>query len=89
VSEVLDWVSARVRAARIRRPNDACRTCGTVSHAAAPERLIASGLATPALLVQMSKYCDHTPLYRQSQIFPRHGASLERSTLAGWVGRVC
>jgi transposase len=38
---------------------------------AAPERLIAGGLATPALLAQVlvSKYCDHTPLYRQSQIF--------------------
>jgi transposase len=33
--------------------------------------LIAGGLATPALLAQVlvSKYCDHTPLYRQSQIF--------------------
>jgi transposase len=53
-----------------------------VVEAAAPERLIAGGLATPALLAQVmvSKYCDHTPLYRQSQIFARHGVDLGRST---------
>jgi len=48
-------------------------------------------LATPALLAQVlvSKYCDHTPLYRQSQIFARYGVELDRSTLAGWVGGAC
>jgi hypothetical protein len=39
--------------------------------------------------VIVSKYCDHTPLYRQSQIFARHGVDLGRSTLAGWVGGAC
>jgi hypothetical protein len=34
----------------------------------------------------VSKYCDHLPLYRQSQIFARHGVELDRSTLANWVG---
>lgn len=59
--------------------------------AAAPERVIAGGLATPALLahVLISKYCDHLPLYRQSQIFARHDVDLCRSTLAGWVGGAC
>jgi transposase len=36
--------------------------------------------------VLVSKYCDHLPLYRQSQIFARHGVELDRSTLANWVG---
>ena len=27
------------------------------------------------------------PLYRQSQIFEREGIDLDRSTLAGWVGK--
>jgi hypothetical protein len=39
--------------------------------------------------VLVSKYCDHTPLYRQSQIFARHGVDLACSTLAGWVGGAC
>jgi transposase len=91
VSEMLDWVPAQLRVLRITRPKYACRTCNRVVQAPSPERPIAGGLATPALLAQVlvSKYCDHTPLYRQSQIFARHGVDLERSTLAGWVGGAC
>ena len=46
------------------------------------------GLAGPGLLahVLVSKYCDHLPLYRQSQIYAREGIDLDRSTLADWVG---
>jgi hypothetical protein len=36
--------------------------------------------------VLVSKYGDHQPLYRQSEIFAREGIDLDRSTLAGWVG---
>lgn len=91
VSEMLDWVPARVRVIRTRRPKLACRRCGTLHQHPAPERVIAGGLATPALLAQVltAKYCDHTPLYRQSRIFARHGIDLARSTLAGWVGGAC
>ena len=35
----------------------------------------------------VSKYADHLPLYRQSQIFARGGVELERSTLTDWVGK--
>jgi transposase len=88
VSEMLDYVPARLRVLRIRRPKYGCRTCGTIHQAPAPERPIAKGLATPALLahVLVAKYCDHLPLYRQSQIFARQGVALNRSTLANWVG---
>jgi transposase len=91
VSEMLDWVPASLRVIRIRRPKYACRRCQKVVQAAAPDRVIAGGLASPALLAQVlvSKYCDHLPLYRQSQIFARQGVDLERSTLAGWVGGTC
>jgi transposase len=91
VSEMLDWIPAQLRVIRTTRPKYACRTCETVVQASAPERVIAGGVATPALLAQVlvSKYCDHTPLYRQSQIFARHGVVLPRSTLAGWVGGAC
>jgi transposase len=91
VSEMLDWVPARLRVIRTTRPKYACRACETIVQASAPERVIAGGLATPALLAQVlvGKYCDHTPLYRQSQIFARNGVDLPRSTLAGWVGGAC
>lgn len=91
VSEMLDWVPAQLRVIRIRRPKYACRSCGTLHQAPAPDRPIAKGLATPALIAQVliSKYCDHLPLYRQSQIFARQGVTLHRSTLANWVGGAC
>jgi len=87
VSEMLDHVPAQLRVLRIRRPKYGCRTCGTIHQAPAPERPIAKGLATPALLshILIGKYCDHLPLYRQSQIFARQGVTLNRSTLANWV----
>ncbi len=91
VSEMLDHVPARLRVIRICRPRYGCRSCGTIHQVAAPERPIAKGLASPALLahVLVSKYCDHLPLYRQSQIFARQGVELDRSTLANWVGGAC
>ena len=36
--------------------------------------------------VLVAKYCDHLPLYRQSEIYGRDGVDLDRSTLADWVG---
>jgi len=91
VSEMLDFVPARFRVLRIRRPKYGCRACGTIHQAPAPERAITKGLASPGLLAHVitSKYCDHTPLYRQAQIFARQGIEIERSTLANWVGGAC
>jgi transposase len=91
VSEMLDWVPARLKVIRIRRPKYGCRACGTIHQPPAPDRPIAKGMATPALIasVLVGKYCDHLPLYRQSQIFARHGVEIDRSTLANWVGGAC
>ena len=88
VSEMLDYVPARLCVLRIRRPKYGCRSCGTIHQAAAPERPITKGMASSGLLahILVSKYCDHLPLYRQSQIFARQGIKLNRSTLANWVG---
>jgi len=90
VSERLDVVPAQFRVLVIRRPRYACRGCGdAIVQAPAPARLIEGGLPTDALVAQVlvSKYADHLPLYRQAQIFARQGVSLDRSTLADWVGR--
>jgi transposase len=90
VSERLDIVPAQFRVLVIRRPKYACRACEeAVVQAPAPARLIEGGLPTDALVAQVlvSKYADHLPLYRQAQIYARQGISLDRSTLADWVGR--
>jgi transposase len=90
VSERLDIVPAQVRVLVIRRPKYACRACeDVVVQAPAPARLIEGGLPTDSTLAQVlvSKYADHLPLYRQAQIYARQGLTLDRSTLADWVGR--
>src|SRR3982751_2529881 len=91
-SEMLDIVPAVLRVKVIRRPRYACRACeGAVVQAPAPERPIAGGMATEALLahVLVAKYADFLPLYRQAGIFARQGVDLDRSTLCDWVGRAC
>jgi transposase len=70
------------------RPKFSCKSCDCVVEAPAPSRPIERGLARPALLahVIVSKFSDHLPLYRQSEIYARQGVELDRSTMADWVG---
>ncbi len=81
-----EWASliAYQRAAAVR-----AGACDALVQAAAPSHPIARGMAGPGLLahVLVSKYSDHLPLYRQSQIYAREGLDLDRSTLADWVGQ--
>ncbi|MGH6881827.1 MAG: IS66 family transposase [Hypericibacter sp.] len=89
-SERLDIVPAQFRVLVVRRPKYACRACeDVVVQAPAPARLIEGGIPTDATIAQVlvSKYADHLPLYRQAQIYARQGVTLDRSTLADWVGR--
>lgn len=67
----------------------ACSGCEAFTQAALPSRPIERGRPGPGLLahVLVSKYANHLPLYRQSQIFEREGLDLDRSTLADWVGK--
>jgi len=88
VSEQLERIPASFKVIRHVRPKFACAGCESVIEAPAPARPIDRGLPGPGLLahVLVSKYADHQPLYRQSQIYAREGVDLDRSTLAGWVG---
>lgn len=89
-SERLDIVPAQLRVIVTVRPKYACRTCTDgVTQAPAPSYLVMGGLPTEATLahVLVSKYADHLPLYRQSQILARAGLDLHRAVLADWVGK--
>ena len=89
-AERLDIMPAQFRVLVVRRPKYACRACeDVVVQAPAPPRLIEGGIPTEATVAQVlvSKYADHLPLYRQAQIYARQGVTLDRSTLADWVGR--
>ncbi len=91
ITERLDIVPAQFRVIATIRPKYACPTCQQGVHQApAPAHLIEGGLPTEATLahVLVGKFADHLPLYRQAQIYSRQGIELDRSTLAGWVGKV-
>ncbi len=87
-TERLDVVPAQLQVIVTIRPKYACRACeeGVTQ---APASLIEGGLPTEGMLahVLVSKFADHLPLYRQSQIYARSGIELHRSTLADWVGK--
>ena len=89
VTEELEYVPGRFIVNRIVRPRLACSGCEAFTQAPLPSRPIERGRPGPGLLahVLVSKYADHLPLYRQSQIFEREGLDLDRSTLADWVGK--
>jgi len=88
VAEQLEYIPESFKVIRHVRPKFACSGCDRVVEAPAPSRPIERGIAGPGLLahVLVSKFGDHLPLYRQSEIYARQGVEIERSTLAGWVG---
>ncbi|MBV9183189.1 MAG: IS66 family transposase [Acidobacteria bacterium] len=87
ISEMLEYVPASFLVIRYVRSKLSCTACERIVQAAAPSRPIERGIAGPGLLahVLVSKYADHLPLYRQSEIYARQYVDLERSTLADWV----
>jgi len=76
-----------------KREKRACRSCeelGVVS-APLPPRIIEKCLASDRIVIDtvVSKYCNHTPLHRQSVIMERDaGLEMSRASLDGWVLKV-
>jgi len=92
VSKRLDVIPAQWRVLVTRRPKYICRRCsGPVVQAHAPEHVVPGGLPTEAAIahVIVSKFGDHTPFYRQAEIYARQGIRLDRATLGNWSGRAC
>ncbi|THK35658.1 IS66 family transposase [Ensifer sp. MPMI2T] len=89
ISEVLDYVPASFRVVRHIQPRFTCKGCDTQVRAEMPSLPIERGKPGPGLVahVLIAKYCDHLPLYRQSEIYEREGVDLSRSTMADWIGK--
>lgn len=94
-SEQVEYIPARVTVIQHVRYKYACKCCeNTVKTAPVPAHPIPKSIATPGLLAQIfiSKFDDHLPLYRQSEMWRRIGVDLNRATLSNWVikaGRLC
>jgi len=92
-SSQLDVEPAKYFVLVTKREKRACRSCeelGVVS-ASLPPRIIEKCLASDRIVIEtvIGKYCNHTPLHRQSVILERDiGLELSRETLDGWVLKV-
>jgi transposase len=88
ITRILEHVPSKLEVHEHVRPKYACRYCKDgVCSPPPPKRPIARGIAGPGLIAQIvvSKFGDHLPLYRQEDIFVRHGLHIARSTLCDWV----
>src|ERR1700676_921960 len=89
----LEVEPAKVFVLVTKREKRACRSCedlGVVS-APVPPRIIEKCLASDRIVIEtvVGKYCNHTPLHRQSMILERDlGLEISRATLDGWVLKV-
>ncbi len=92
-SSQLDVEPAKYFVLVTKREKRACRSCeelGVVSPRL-PPRIIEKSLASDRIVIDtvVSKYCNHTPLHRQSVILERDiGLEISRATLDGWVLKV-
>jgi hypothetical protein len=67
-----------------------CPGCGHIEQPPMPGLPIERGVAHPSLLadILVSKFADHQPLYRQSEIAARDGVTLDRASIGRWVGQI-
>ena len=94
-SEVLKVKRAEYYVEVTKREKRACKQkqCEEqgVKAAPLPTRIIDKSLVSDQIIIDtiVSKYADHSPLYRQSAILLRDaGVSISRTTMCGWVMRV-
>ena len=90
ISEQLEYTPASFFVLQHVRGKYACKRCeegGVATAERSSEQVIDQGLPGPGLVAHVitSKYCDHLPLYRQEQMYTRHGVSIARSTMCGWL----
>jgi len=92
-SSQLDVEPAKYFVLVTKREKRACRSCEElgVFSAPLPPRIIEKCLANDRIVIDtvVSKYCNHTPLHRQSLILERDiGLEISRATLDGWILKV-
>jgi transposase len=96
VSELLDFVPARLQVRQDRMAKYACKACdragrpGQLAVAPAPPRPLDGGIPSSELLaeVMLRKYLEHMPINRLVQSWEQQGIEVARSTVYGWAFRV-
>lgn len=92
VTETLEYTPASLVKKRTIRPRYAKKDGEGVLIAELPSRPIDKAIAEACLLahILVSKYVDHLPFYRQTQIFKRNfGWEPAQSTMSDWMAGCC
>ena len=86
-SEKLHYQPALYKVIRYIRSIYSCSKCETIKAAPLPPHPLPKTSVTTETLAQIavSKYMDALPLYRQSEIFARHGIDISRDKMARWM----
>lgn len=87
VSEQLEIINTAFKVIETVRPKLACSRCDVIVQAALPAKPVEGSRVGSSLLARIlvGKYVEHTPLYRQSEIYARHGLVLSRNTMVRWI----
>jgi transposase len=94
ITELLEYTPGKLHVRLIRRPKykvDSPAESSAFLVAPLPSLPIPKGNAGAGLLahIQVSKWVDHLPYYRQAQIFKREGVEISKSTFNGWFKATC
>ncbi|ELD4018271.1 IS66 family transposase [Salmonella enterica] len=87
ISEQLEIINTAFKVIETVRPKLACSRCDVIVQAPLPAKPVEGSRVGSSLLARIlvGKYTEHTPLYRQAEIYARHGLALSRNTMVRWV----
>ena len=88
ITESMESIPRQWKVIQTVREKFSCRGCEAITQPPAPFYPIARGRAGPNLLAMIlaSKFANHMPLNRQSEIYAREGIDLDVSTMGDWIG---
>lgn len=89
ITEVLEMIPSKLYVRKIIRPKYINPQTEKIIVAELPSLPIPKGNAGASVLahINVSKFVDHLPLYRQRQIFKRFGYNVSASTIGGWFSK--
>ena len=94
ITEILEYEASTIYVRQIVRPKyivESNDESTKIAIAELPSLPIPKGNAGPSMIayLMVSKFVDHLPFYRLSQIFKRQGLHLAESTIGGWFNAGC
>lgn len=89
ITELLEYTPSQIYVRKIVRPKYALPESSGVVIGELPSLILPKSNVGAGLLAHIfvSKFVDHTPFYRQLQIFKRQGVTIASSSICGWFSK--